>query len=185
MMLGRNLSAKRVKELLQEVEEWHKGKKGSWYKRCFDRIHQTILKRGALSLEDLYDVAYWKSRRASKQVRTKNPDRVVRMITSFALKMPNERFKIRLLSTLEGIGVRRASAILAMSNPEKYGVMDENAWYALTGEQRSVFNDNDWIWYLREIRRLSKKFRRTPREIDLVLMKYGQLLYQKSKRRRR
>lgn len=86
----------------------------------------------------------------------KNPDSIVKDVTNFALKTSNEKYKIRILCSLDGIGVPRASAILAMSGPEKYGVIDINAWFALTGKEKQGFSDNDWIWYLRQIKKRVK-----------------------------
>jgi hypothetical protein len=182
MKPAKDFTAKFIEGRLQEVHKWYETEKGSRSKKRFERIHRVILKRKALNLHELYDAAHWKSPRASKRVRTQNPDRVVRLITKFALKMSDERFKIRLLSTLDGIGVPRASAILAMSDPKKYGVIDTNAWYALTGKYRSSFDDDDWMWYLCQIRRLARKFRKTAREIELALWEYGKSLKRKRKR---
>ncbi|MBO3842215.1 MAG: hypothetical protein FGF48_07350 [Candidatus Brockarchaeota archaeon] len=68
-----------------------------------------------------------------------------------------------------------------MQNPKKYGVIDVNAWFALTGRRKQGFNSENWIWYLKEIRRLARKHGKTPRQIDMALMKYGQKLQQASK----
>ncbi len=55
-------------------------------------------------------------------------------------------------------------------------LIDVNAWFVLTGRVKRGFSAKDWIWYLEQIRRLAEKHGKTPREIDMALMKYGQEL---------
>jgi len=109
----------------------------------------------------------------------------VKDVTELALKIPNdennEKFKVRILCTLDGIGIPRASAILTMDNPDAYGIIDVNAWFALTGKEKIGFNEKDWIRYLKQIKGLAKRHGKTPRQIDMALMKYGQKLKSESK----
>jgi len=167
MKLAKDLKKGEIELYLKKYEA------AKYNKKTFYEIHDILLKNGYLNLNQLYKAALWKTKRVSKIVKC-NPEGVVKAITDFALKLPNERFKILVLSTLKGIGIPRASAILAMSNPKRYGVIDVNAWYALTGKKKVGFNDKDWAYYLECIRRLAKKHAKTPREIDMALMKYGQ-----------
>ena len=123
--------------------------------------------------------------RKSKIVKNEenNPDEIVKEVTELALKIPNdknnEKFKVRILCTLDGIGIPRASVILTMDNPDEYGIIDVNAWFALTGKEG--ISENDWIEYLSRIRALAKRHGKTPRQIDMALMKYGQNLKSESK----
>ena len=144
-----------------------------------------LSKNGFLNKEQLYEVAYWKTHRKSKIVKN-NPDEIVKDVTELALKITNdeynEKYKIRILCSLDGIGIPRASVILTMSNPDEYGIIDFYAWLALTGEEKRGFNENNWIEYLKQIKGLAKKHGKTPRQIDMALMKYGQRLKSESKR---
>jgi hypothetical protein len=181
MKLAKDLAKKEIEEYIKEYEQGWNTPDGVKDRETFEKINEALFRNGFLNSKQLYEVARWKTVRVSKIVK-KNPDSMVKSITAFALKISDEKYKIRILSSLDGIGIPRASAILAMSDPEKYGVIDINAWLALTGEKKQSFDDSDWIWYLKQIRKLAKKHRKTPRQIDMVLMKYGQRLM---KRRRK
>jgi hypothetical protein len=43
------------------------------------------------------------------------------------------------------------------------------------------FSTKNWIWHLNQIRRLAEKHGKTPREIDVALMKYSQELMKKQR----
>jgi diketogulonate reductase-like aldo/keto reductase len=178
MKPAKNLSTKEIENYIMEYEKHWKTPEGSEDKKTFDEIHEILIKNGCLNNKQLYQVARWKTQRVSKIVKN-NPDDIVKNITAFALKVSDEKYKIRILCNLYGIGVPRASAILTMYNPETYGVIDVNAWYALTGKERLGFNSEDWIWYLGQIKELAKKHNKTPRQIDMALMIYGQKLRNK------
>lgn len=184
MKLAEELTKKEIEEYIDEYKRNWKDED----KKTFDEIHRALLKNGFLNREQLYEVARWKTIRKSKIVSDKknNPDEIVKNVTELALKITydeyNEKYRIRILRSLGGIGIPRASVILTMSNPEEYGIIDFNAWLALTGKEKLCFNENDWIEYLKRIKGLAKKHGKTPRQIDMALMKYGQRLKSESKR---
>src|SRR3972149_6070413 len=115
---------KRAEELTKkEIEEYIGEYKRNWKeedKKTFDEIHSMLSKNGFLNKEQLYEVAYWKTHRKSKIVKNEknNPDEIVKDVTELALKITNdeynEKYKIRILCSLDGIGIPRASAILTM-----------------------------------------------------------------------
>jgi len=131
MKLAKNLTKSEIENYIREYEQDWNTPEGKKDKETFDKIHKALEKNGFLTKEQLYKVARWKTPRVSKVVK-RNPDSIVKSITAFALKTSNEKYKIRILCSLDGIGIPRASAILTMSNPQKYGVIDVNAWLALT-----------------------------------------------------
>jgi hypothetical protein len=175
MKLAKDLSKKEVAKYINDYEQDWNTPEGTKDRETFEKIHKALLKNGFLNSEQLYEVARWKTPRVSKIVK-KNPNSIVRNITAFALKTSNEEYKIRILCSLVGIGIPRASAILTMGDPQKYGVIDVNAWLSLTGKDKQGFSVDDWIWYLKQIRKLAKKHGKTPRQMDMALMKYGQRL---------
>jgi len=176
---------KRAKELTKkEIEEYIKKYRQNWKekdRKTFERIHSELLKNRFLNREQLYEVACWKTHRKSKIVKN-NPDEIVKDVTELALKITSEKYKIRILCTLDGIGIPRASAILTMDNPDEYGIIDRYTWLALKGKEKIGFNEKDWITYLEQIKGLAKKHGKTPREIDMALMKYGQRLKAENKK---
>jgi hypothetical protein len=183
MKLAEELTKKEIEEYIDEYKRSWKEKD----KKTFANIHSELFKNRFLNKEQLFEVAYWKTHRKSKIVKKEenNPDEIVKDVTELALKITNdeynEKYKIRILCTLDGIGIPRASTILTMDNPDEYGIIDFYAWLALTGKEKIVFNENDWIKYLKQIKGLAKKHGKTPRQIDMALMKYGQRLNSESK----
>jgi hypothetical protein len=182
MKVAEKLTKKEIEEYIDEYERsWKEDKK------TFENIHSELLKNRFLNREQLYKIAYWKTPRKSKIVKKEenNPDKIVKDVTELVLKIPNdektEKYKIRILCTLDGVGIPRASTILTMDNPDEYGIIDVNAWFALTGKEKIGFNEKDWITYLKQIKGLAKKHGKTPRQIDMALMKYGQKLKSESK----
>ena len=181
MKLAEELTKKEIEEYIGKYERNWKEED----KKTFDEIHSMLSKNGFLNKEQLYEVAYWKTHRKSKIVKN-NPDEIVKDVTELALKITNdeynEKYKIRILCALDGIGIPRASTILTMDNPDEYGIIDFYAWLALNGKEKIGFNENEWIKYLKRIKGLAKKHGKTPRQIDMALMKYGQRLKSESKR---
>jgi hypothetical protein len=175
MRLVKDLTKKEIEAYIEEYERSWTTRKGLKDKETFEKIHNAIKNNGWLTSEQLYEAARWKTSRVSKIVKN-NPDSIVKSITALALRIPNEKYKIRLLCSLDGISVPRASAILTMSNPQKYGAIDVNAWLALKGKKKQGFSDRDWIWYLKQIGKLANRHEKTPRQIDMASMKHGQKL---------
>jgi hypothetical protein len=176
MKFASKLSKKEIEENIAEYEKYWTTPKGKKDKETFEEMHKVLLKNGCLNNEQLYRVALWKTIRVSKIVKGKNPDEIVKDITRFALKMNDEKYKIRILCALDGIGIPRASTILTMSNPEMYGIIDVYAWFALFGKNKTGFSVDEWELYLKQVREMAKKHGKTPRQIDMALMKYGQKL---------
>ena len=86
---------------------------------------------------------------------------------------------VELLDDLSGVGVRMATAILMFYDPERYSVMDVNAWRSLI---YIGFADTFDFWYedaedypaYNEARlRVSREFHRTLRETDRALWALG------------
>lgn len=175
-MHAKDLTKKEIENYIEEYEQGWNTPDGVKDRETFEKINEALLRNGFLNREQLYKVARWKTPRASEIVKRTNTDSMVKSITAFAVKLSEGKYKIRILCSLDGIGIPRASAILAMSNLQRYGVIDINAWLTLTDKKKQGFSDNDWIWYLEQIRKLAKKHGKTPRQIDMALMKYGQKL---------
>ena len=69
-----------------------------------------------------------------------------------------------------------ASALLSLTDPERYGVIDFRVWtvlyeYGAVDRNPSGLNlsANNWLQYLELIRGYAKEFKVTPRDIDRTL----------------
>lgn len=128
-----------------------------------------------ITLEELLYIAFWKSSRNLHSVIENDSAEVIE-ITKAALSIKEERKKIETLTNeiqgkkLKGIGVAIASAILAITDPDQYGVIDFHAWHALYEEEKSLFSVEDYLKYLNDIRRKALEEGVSPRAIDKGLL---------------
>ncbi len=83
---------------------------------------------------------------------------------------------IKELIKLKGVGIPMASAILMLTNPKSYGVIDIRVWEILfhmktvnENEKAKNFTINQWISYIDQIRNLSKKFKVSARDIERTI----------------
>ena len=83
-----------------------------------------------LTKDILLCIAEWKAARVKGHVN-KNDEQYIKDITQVSLSTKNERLKIEILTLLNGVQIRMASAILMFCFPEQYTVMDYRAWDSL------------------------------------------------------
>jgi len=99
-----------------------------------EQIFESIKGMGSpplsLTTEILVDIAKWKAARVKGHVM-KNDEQFVREVTQVSLSTKNEKLKLKVLTLLNGVQIRMASAILMFCFPEQYTVMDYRAWDSL------------------------------------------------------
>ncbi len=140
--------------------------------------------RGYLTKEELRIICRWKSPRAIWLIEKNSPQRI-EAISQRAFETKSERNKIKLLTSLQGVSIPMASAILMLINPKRYGVIDIRVWqllYAMksvTKKARGVgFSFKNWFQFLMIIRFYSKKYYVKARDIERTLFNVHRL-YQK------
>ena len=140
--------------------------------------------RGYLTREELEKVCRWKSARAIHLINRNSVVRV-RTATRRALTTRSERRRLEALTTLDGVSVAMASAILTLLNPRRYGVIDIRVWqllYALgevTKKSGGVgFNFNNWYQFLMKLRYFAKQLGVGARDIERSLF-FAHQAYQK------
>lgn len=101
-----------------------------------------------LTLEDLDLVLQYKLRRQygrTKARRRHLADELVRVVTraAFEAQSPDRLTQLRVrasvLSAMPGVGVPVASAVLALSEPLEYGIIDVRAWEQVFGTRKKSF----------------------------------------------
>jgi hypothetical protein len=131
--------------------------------------------------EELDRVFHWKLRdQYGRQYarRSRNTEAAYRAVTEAVFKVvdPNVQYeaavRLRLLSALDGIAIPVASAILALSEPQKYCVIDFRGWHAIFGGVRNNFTVGDYIRYHSEVARLASELGWTIQETDAVIWEY-------------
>lgn len=151
-------------------------------KRLTQKFHRlkTDRKPFYITLEELNDILKWKLRKQFERQgkgRELNSNENVCVITkaAFAITHTDKDFetilKLKLLSTLTGVEVRVASAILTLCFPKQYAVIDFKNWQQIykSAQRKTNYSPNDYIEYLKIIRQLAKKYDVTPQEIDIAI----------------
>jgi len=132
-------------------------------------------KRGYLTKPQLVTVCRWKSPRAIRFIR-RNRDATVRRMTKAAFGTRSERKKLDFLMRLNGVSVPMASAILMLTNPRRYGVIDIRVWQLLfkmgsvkTNPNGVGFDFNQWYRFLKVIRYFADRYNVGARDIERTL----------------
>jgi len=133
--------------------------------------------RGYLTLEELFEIRKEKSSRNAREVEN-NREEDVQWITWLAFQSESEWTRISLLTSLRGVAVPTASAILSWTYPEWWGVIDQRAWRTLyrAGLVKSKpegigLGNADWCQYVEYVDYISNELRITPQRVDKLL--YG------------
>ena len=123
----------------------------------FTEVGPRAKKNGFLSFDDFYQICMWKSVR-QKNNYLKNKDKVEEISRKiFSTNDDNdEKEKIELLCSLDGVGIPTASAILTILYPESYAVIDIRCIEALNDlgyNLKSTTSVKSWLKYLEIMRR--------------------------------
>ena len=134
-----------------------------------------VRKRGYLTRLELIKVCEWKSARAIKHIR-RNRAATVSKVTSAAFSTRSEQKKLSLLTSLCGVSIPMASAILMLTNPTRYGVIDIRVWQLLfkmgtvTSNPHGIgFDFKEWYRFLIIIRYFAKMYEVNARDIERTL----------------
>ena len=133
-----------------------------------------------LTLEELNQILIWKLRsQLGRQLKRRevNTDKNVLIITkaAFSVTHDNKDFetilKIKLLSTLAGVEIPVASAILTLCYPKEYSVIDVRNWRQVykTNKRKTNYTAKEYTDYLNKIKQWSKEYEVTPQEIDIAI----------------
>jgi hypothetical protein len=130
------------------------------------------------SRSEFIKMCRWKSSRAIHHYR-RNSAAAIRRTSHEVLRTRDERRRLELLTSLKGVSIPTASAILTLIDPERYGVIDIRAWQLLfqigavekkPGGVGFVFAD--WSRYLSILREHARALRVPVRRVELTLFEY-------------
>lgn len=145
-----------------------------------------VVRRGYLRKSELKRICKWKAPRAIRKIDENSPA-TIKNRTTKAFKTKSEKLKLELLTSLSGVSVPMASAILMLTNPKRYGVIDIRVWQLLY-EVKTVnnkpsgvgFNFKHWYRFLIITRYFAKMYRVNVRDIERTLFNVHKK-YQKGK----
>ena len=136
--------------------------------------------RGYLTKREFLAICRWKSPRSIRHCMKNSPARIRRQ-SAMALASRSEQVRFDALTSLEGVGAPTASAILTLTNPRRYGVIDIRVWQLLVefGSVRTKpggvgFTFSDWHLYLATLREHAKQLGVTVRAVEYSLFLYHQ-----------
>lgn len=131
-----------------------------------------VRETGWLSLDQLRQVARWKSRRSARRVRANDED-YVRAVTAFALQTDSERARIEALTLLDGVGWPTASVILHFFHCERYPILDFRALSSVGEEEPNQYTFGFWWSYVGFCRALADRTGHDMRTLDRALWAYS------------
>jgi hypothetical protein len=137
-----------------------------------------VRKRGYFTKEEFILMCYWKSPRPLPLYESNRSEGVIE-ISREVIASKSEKSKMDLLTSLSGVGIPVASAILMLTDPGHYGVLDTRTWQLLyLYDEVSVKPDGkgfafrDWHNYLNKLRDWSLEFGVDVRKIERTLFEY-------------
>jgi hypothetical protein len=136
-----------------------------------------ILKRGWLTKQEFLTICLWKSRRP-KRLYMQNREEEIKRKTKSAFKEKDEKIKINHLINLCGVQIPTASAILSVTNPVEYPIIDERCIQSINDLKLGTLNrikDKTWLDYLKIIRDIAKSKNKTARDIEKGLFAYNRI----------
>lgn len=148
----------------------------------------TLLKKRSpayLTAYEFDEIVKWKLDKQyhrSKEQRSVNTDSVIIPITQscFAIHSDNKDYEVELklkqLTTIRGIALPLASAVLAICFPTNYVVIDSVLWENIFGEEKSSFTINDYLKFLGFIKELSQHTKLPIQDTEHLLWLYIQSL---------
>lgn len=140
--------------------------------------------RGVFGRGELERMCRWKSPRARHLWRA-NPAARIAAVSRAVLAARDERKRMELLTSLRGVGVPMASAILTLIDPRRYGVLDIRAWQLLfaagavtTNRRGQGFTLAQWEEYLAALRRHARHLGVSARTVEYTLFECHRRLQQ-------
>jgi hypothetical protein len=122
--------------------------------------------------DELRMVTKWKAPRSAGRIET-NSEQYVNEITRFAFQESNERARVEVLTTLDGVGWPMASVILHFYHKEPYSILDYRAlWSASLKVSPHQYHFNVWWVYVQFCRKVAERNNVDMRTLDRALWQY-------------
>ena len=153
------------------VQQWAAMYSPTYDQHVLEDVSPAVRARGNYTREELLAVCRWKSPRVSGLV-TRNSDADIEELTGVALGAP-ERLRHRVLTLLEGVGVPVASALLMVSDPESFTVIDFRSLHALRAHGELADDRPAYFPYVLRCREIAQRVGTTLRELDRALWQWS------------
>jgi thermostable 8-oxoguanine DNA glycosylase len=134
-----------------------------------------IKQRAYFNKPEFLRMCSWKSPRP-RRLYESNSSAQIRRVSIKVFAAESEKEKIELLTSLKGVGIPTASAILTLTDPQAYGVIDIRVWQLLyqfgavrTRPSGAGFSFENWLEFLERLRHWAKKFDVAVRDVERAL----------------
>jgi len=137
-----------------------------------------VTKRGYFTKEEFLRMGMWKTPRPKNWYLANSEEEIIG-ISKKMFSTEFEKRRIDLLIRLQGVNIPTASAILTLTNPNDYGVIDIRVWEVLylygsvlVNPTGTNFSFKNWYNYLMKIRYFSEYFDVKARDIERTIFLY-------------
>lgn len=166
-------------QLLEEQEVAYEAEEDK-YTEEIDRLESlpSSFADGSWSREDMEWIVHWKSSRSIGYFND-NDDKEVKHLVNDALNANSVSEKVDILTRLDGVQVRMASAILLFMNPDRFTTLDWRTWDVLheNGYLPDEMPDHptieDYLLYLGTCRAIANEYDVSLRTLDMALWTLG------------
>ena len=137
-----------------------------------------VKKQGYFNKPEFLVMCSWKSPRP-RHLYQSNSGAEIRRVSIKVFAAECEKQKVELLTSLKGVGVPTAAAILTLTAPQDYGVIDIRVWQLLyqygavaTRPSGVGFSTENWLEFLERLRYWARKFNVTVRDVERALFEH-------------
>lgn len=146
-------------------------------KKLINELKQ-VRKRKYFTKKEFLKICMWKSPRPKNQYLRNSEEKII-FISKKVFSTKFEKLRMELLKKLRGVSIPTASAILTLTDPKNYGVLDIRVWQILylynsvkVKPKGMNFDFNNWYSYLMKLRYYAIKFKVSARCIERTLFFY-------------
>jgi hypothetical protein len=163
-----------LEELLKKNLSGKEDRKTQWLISSLAKVKE----RGYFTKKEFLQMGMWKSPRPKRQY-LKNPEWKIISVSRRMFYTGYEKRRMELLTSLSGVSIPTASAILTLTDPKNYGVIDIRVWQVLylygvvnTNSCGKNFTFKNWFNYLMLLRRHAAKFGVSARDVERTLFNH-------------
>jgi len=165
---------KSIKELIERNLDT---KEDNQTKILIDEL-KGVTERGYFTKKEFLKMGRWKSPRPKNWYLANSEEEIIG-ISKKMFSTEFEKRRIDLLTRLRGVSIPTASAILTLTNPKDYGVIDIRVWEVLylygsvlVNPTGTNFSFENWYNYLMKIRYFAKIFDVNVRDVERTIFLY-------------
>jgi hypothetical protein len=134
-----------------------------------------------LTREEFEWILHWKLRTQyarGEHLRVNITDDLIKTVTqtAFAISNPNKELELKLrvpiLTSLPGVAVPIASAILALVEPDSYAVLDFRGWNQVFPDQPKNLTISGYQRYMKVVMKFAQQLGWPTQEVDLAIWEF-------------